>query len=400
MRQVFLDHQSTTPVLPEVLAAMTPYFSGRFGAPASLHHFGLEAREALEKAREQIAALINAESPERILFTSGGTESANLAVKGGSLARQRDGKHIVVSATEHLSVLNSVEAMTQAGFTHAKVGVDFRGIINPADVEAALTDETVLLCVHQVNHEIGAIQPIAEIGRLARARGVPLFVDAVASGGWHPIDVQAMGASFLSLSPHRFYGPKGVGILYRNPRARLVGIQHGGSQEGGWRAGTENVPAIVGAGVAAEIAQRELAQRRTQTAELQARLWRGLETRIPHIQLNGPPLGPERISTNLNVSAEFVEGEGLLLLCDMQGVAVGSGPACLNKALKISHVLEAIGLDGGLARGNVVMSPGRENTTEEMDYALDVFERVVTKLRGMSPMWDEFQRGRIASVIK
>ncbi|MDB6067243.1 MAG: iscS [Pedosphaera sp.] len=399
MRQVFLDHLSTTPLLPEAWEAMKPFFTEHFGAPASLHHHGLRAREAMARSRAQFAGMIQAESPEEIIFTSGGTESANLAVKGTAMAQQRRGNHIVVSETEHLSVLNSVVSLEKQGFVCTRVKVDGEGMVNPEGVRAALTEQTILICVHHVNHELGTIEPIREIGQLAGERGITFFVDATASGGWLPIDVQGMGASLLSLSPHRFYGPKGVGVLYRNRRARLSGIQHGGGQEEGHRAGTENVPGIVGAGVAAEVALRELPERMARTARLQERLWRGLAARIPHIQLNGPELGPRRMSTNVNVSTEFIEGEGQLLLCDMQGIAVSSGPSCISKALKVSHVLRAIGLDLGLAQGNLVMSLGKDNTEEEMDYVVETFEKIVKKLRGMSPLWDEFQRGKIQSAI-
>jgi cysteine desulfurase len=399
MRQVFLDHQSTTPVLPEVFDAMKPFFTAQFGVPASLHHHGLLVREALATARSQVASLIHAASPDEIIFTSGGTESANLAVKGTAYGNRRRGNHIIVSATEHISVLNSVEFLESQGFTCTKIKVDTEGVIYPEAIRTALTDQTILICVHHVNHELGTIEPIQQIGRIAAERGIAFFVDAVASGGWLPIDVQAMGATLLSLSPHRFYGPKGVGILYRKGSARLTSIQHGGSQEEGRRAGTENVPAIVGAGVAAEIAARELAERTTHTAKLQQRLWDGLQRRISYLKLNGPTPGPLRISTSLNLSVEFVEGEGLLLLLDMKGVAAASGPACISKALKVSHVLEAIGLDHALAQGNLMLSLGRANTEEEVDYVLDMFEPIVTKLRGMSPLWDEFQRGSIKSAI-
>lgn len=400
MRQVYLDHQSTTPVLPEVFEAMRPFFTETFGSPSSLHQHGLRARDALAAARAQIAALINAESPEDILFTSGATESANLAVKGAALAGQRKGHHIVVSAIEHPAVMTSAAFLEEHGFTCTRVPVDAEGFIDPAAVRGALTDQTVLVCVHHVNHDIGVIEPISEIGRSTAEAGIPLFVDAAASGGWLPIDVRAMGASLLSLSPHRFYGPKGVGVLYRHRRARLNGILHGGMQEGGRRAGTENVPAIVGAGVAAEITARELPRRSAHTATLQRRLWEGLKAGVPFVKINGPEPGPHRLSANLNFSVEFVEGEGLLLMLDTQGIAVASGTSCVSKALKASPVLKAIGLDHALAQGTILLSLGQDNTEEDIDCFLEVFPKVVGKLRGMSPMWDEFQRGAIDSVMR
>ena len=230
-------------------------------------------------------------------------------------------------------------------------------------------------------------------------RSIPFYVDAEASAGWLPIDVQAMGVNLLSFSPHRFYGPKGVGVLYRNRKARMVSIIHGGVQEGGRRAGTENVPAIVGGGLAAEIALREMPGRMAHTAKLQKKLWDGLKTQVPYIKLNGPEPGPKRISTNLNLSTEFIEGEGQLLLCDMNGIAVASGSSCVSKSLKISHVLGAIGLDHALAQGNIIMSLGQDNTEEDVDYTVETFAKIAAKLRTMSPMWDEFQRGVIDSVI-
>ncbi len=399
MRQVFLDHQSATPVLPEVLTAMLPWFSAEFGAPASFHRRGLAARRALELARGQFAQFLNAPSPEDIIFTSGGTEAANLAVLGTAYAQEKRGRHIVASATEHLSVLRTIAFLEGRGWTCTRVGVDRRGWVDPAAVRAALTADTVLICVHHANHELGAVQPISEIGQLAQDRGLTFFVDATATGGWLPIDVQAMGASLLSLSPHRLYGPKGVGVLYRHRQARLVAVQHGGSQEGGRRAGTENVPAIVGAGQAAQLALGELPERGRLTAALQARLWAGIGAQIPHVQLLGPDLGPARLSTNVNLAIEFVEGEGLVLRLDLQGVAAATGPACLSRALKVSHVLQAIGLDHGLAQGNLVFSLGRDNTEADIDYTIAVLTETVGRLRSLSPLWEEFQRGTLVSAI-
>ncbi len=389
---IYLDHQSTTPVLPEVFEAMQPFFAAQFGNPSSLHSHGLRARDAIGTAREQVAHLINAESPEEIIFTSGGTEATNTAVKGIAYAHQRQGKHIVVSAIEHPAVLNSVELLVRQGFTVTKVRVDREGRIAPSDVEAALQKDTILICMHHANHDIGTIEPIGEIGRVATERGIPFFVDAVASGGWAAIDVQALGISLLSLAPHRFYGPKGVGVLYRNRRTRLESLIHGGIQEEGRRAGTENVAGIVGAGVAAELAQRNLDSRVSHVATLQRLLWDGLRARIPHTYLNGPEPGPNRLATNLNVSFESIEGEGVTLMADMQGLALASGASCVSKSLKASAVLSAIGVSNPLALGNIILSPGIHNTEAEMTTAVEVLERVVKKLRGMSPAWEEFTR--------
>jgi cysteine desulfurase len=400
MRHVYLDHQATTPLLPEVFEAMKPYFIEAFGNPSSLHQHGLRVREALAKARTQCAALINAESPDDIIFTSDGTEAANLAIKGVAYANQRKGNHIVINETEHPSVVNSVEFLEKQGFICTRVKVDKEGLVQPEAIRAALTDKTILIAVHHVNHDIGTIEPIKEIGKIANEKGIPFYVDCEASAGWLPIDVQAWGANLASFSPHRFYGPKGVGVLYRNRRARMVSIIHGGVQEGGRRSGTENVPAIVGAGLAAEIALREMPQRIAHTAKLQKQLWDGLKAKIPYIKLNGPEPGPKRISTTINISTEFIEGEGQLLLCDLNGIAVASGSSCVSKSLKISHVLAAIGLDHALAQGNIIMSLGKDNTEEDVQYVIETFAKIVAKLRGMSPMWDEFEKGVIDSVIK
>jgi len=389
MRHVYLDHQSATPVLPEVLEAMQPFFAEAYGNPSSLHHHGLLARDALATARAQIAAFINAASPDEIIFTSDGAESANLAIQGTAAARQRLGNHLVLSATEQPAVIASAEFLESRGFACTRVKVDAKGAIDPNDVRSALTDQTILIAVHHVNHEIGAIEPVAEIGALARERGLAFYVDAEASAGWLPLDVRDWGASLLSFSPHRFYGPKGVGVLYQNQRSPLAPILLGGGQENGRRAGVENVPAIVGAGVAAEIAARELARRRAHCARLQRRLWDGLRAKIPRLKLNGPEPGAVRHPANLNISAEFIEGEAQLLLCDMQGIAVASGSSCLSQSRQISHVLAAIGLDPALARANLVLSLGRDNTEEDVDYVIETFPKIVAKLRALSPSWQD-----------
>jgi cysteine desulfurase len=246
-----------------------------------------------------------------------------------------------------------------------------------------------LIAVHLVNHEIGTMEPIPEIAAIAHEKGIPLYVDAEAAVGWLPVDVQALGADLLSFSPHRFYGPKGVGVLYRHRRARLRALLHGGDQEGGRRAGVENLPGIVGAGVAAEIAQRELPRRAAHCARLQKRLWDGLRARVPRLKLNGPEPGPRRSPVNLNISTEGTEGEGQLLLLDTRGIAVASGSACVTKSLRPSHVLEAIGLEPALAQAAVILSPGQDNNDEDIDYVLETFPKVAAKLRALSPSWKE-----------
>jgi cysteine desulfurase len=296
--------------------------------------------------------------------------------------------------------MNSVEYLTKHGFEVTQVPVDTIGRINPEDVRAAITDKTILVCVHLVNHDIGTIQPVREIAKITAEKGIALYADALAAAGWMPIDVQDLGVQLLSFSPHRFYGPKGIGVLYRNRKARVTSHIHGGVQEGGRRAGTENVPAIIGAGVAADFAVREMTQRVEHVAMLQRRLYDGLWKHIEYLKLNGPVPGPLRICNTLNLSTEFIEGEGQLLLLDYQGIAVASGSSCVSKSLKVSHVLSAIKLDHALAQGNIIMSLGKDNTIEDVDYVIETFPKIVDKLRNMSPMWKEFEEGVIDSVIK
>jgi cysteine desulfurase len=397
MRHVYLDHQSATPVLPEVFEAMRPFFTEAWGNPSSLHQPGTRAREAMTAAREKVADFIRAESPEDIIFTSDGTESANLAIKGAAWANKRRGNHIIVSQIEHPAVLNSIEFLEKEGFTCTRVKVDGEGFIDPADVKAAITDKTILIAAHLVNHDIGTIQPIREIGDVAGEAGIAFFVDAEAAAGWLPIDVEKLGATLLSFSPQRFYGPKGAGVLYRHRRARLASLIHGGGQENNLRAGIENVPAIVGAGMVAEIAGRDGAKWAAHTQDLQLRLWSGLQSSISHLHLNGPAPGPKRVAANLNISAEFIDSESQVLLCDMRGIAITGSTNCVSKSLRISHVLNAIGLKHELAQGAVILSPGKDNSGEDVDYVLERFPKIVKKLRAMSPTWDDFKKRTHAS---
>jgi cysteine desulfurase len=392
MRHVYLDHQSATPALPEVLEAMKPFLAEHFGNASSLHQRGLRARDAIELARSQVASFINAGSAESIIFTSDGTEAANLAVKGTAWANQRRGKHLILSGIEHPAVLNSAAFLEAQGFACTRLPVDRLGRVDPKQVRNAVTDKTILVAVHHVNHDIGTIEPIRAISEAAHEKGVPLYVDAEASAGWLPVDVQELGADLLSFSPHRFYGPKGVGVLYRHRRAQLMSLLHGGDQEGGFRAGVKNVAGIVGAGVAAEMAQRELPERAAHAARLQRRLWDGLRSKITRLRLNGPEPGPERSPVNLNISAEGTEGEGQMLLADMRGIALASGSACVSKSLAASHVLKAIGLEASLAQAAVIFSLGKDNSEEDIDSVLETFPQIISKLREMSPAWEENRR--------
>jgi cysteine desulfurase len=306
---------------------------------------------------------------------------------------------VVVSAIEHPAVLGSVEFLEKQGFHSTKVRVDREGFIDAAAVRAALTDRTLLVAVHLANHDVGTIQPVNEIVTGVSGQGVPVFMDAETAAGWMPLDVRGLGVAMAGFSPHKFYGPKGVGVLYRHRRARLVSLIHGGVQENGLRAGNENVPAIVGAGVACEIASRELSRRVAHVAVIQRRLREGLRNRISHLKLNGPEPGGRRVVTNLNVSVEFVEGEGLMLMLDTQGISVTSGMSCVSKSLKVSHVLTAMGVPHTLAQGSLLLSPGAETGDADIERVLEVLPGIVQKLRGMSPAWDEFQRGAIKSVL-
>jgi cysteine desulfurase len=394
MSRILLDHQSGMPVRSEVLEAMRPFWTERFGSPASLHQLGLKARYALTEARERFAKLIGAGSPEEILFTSGATEAANLAIKGTAWAGRRHGDHLVVTSTEHPAVMRSVEWLEQQGFRVTRVPVDKVGRVNPTLIQEAITDRTILACVHHANHDLGTIQPVRDIAAITAQRGVPLFVDASASGGWCPLDVESLGVQLLSLAPHRFYGPKGVGVLYRHRRARLVSLIHGGNQEYGLRAGTENIPGIVGAGVAANLAHLELETRALRVANAQRHLWQRLHQEIDLVRLNGSEPGPGRLNTNLNVTFEFVEAEALVLLADLQGLAIHSGPSCVTQDLKIPPALKAIGLDPDLAKASVLFTLGDQNTPSELDRAFEVLAAAVARLRAMSPDWEDYRDGR------
>jgi len=387
MRKVYLDHIAATPPRPEVLEAMLPFFRESYGNPQSLHASGQEALQAVDEARAKVAGLIGAAS-EEIIFTAGGSESNNSALKGMALANQARGKHIIVSAIEHASVLNSAKALERFGFTTTLVPVDRFGRVDPGDVRKALTKDTVLVSVMTANSEVGTIEPVAEIARVCRENSVLVHTDAVAAAGMVPIDVKAIGVDALSLAADQFYGPKGAAALFVRKGVRVLPLIDGGVQEGGRRGGTENVPAIVGMGRAAEIAAAGLGQRAEAAKTIRDLLIRELLSRAEHVVLTGHP--ELRLPHHASFCVEFVEGEGMLLYLDMKGVACSSGSACTSKSLKVSHVLLAMGIDHALAQGSLVFSLLETTAREDIDHVLEVFPPIIDKLRRMSPLYTKY----------
>ena len=387
MRKVYLDNASATPLHPEVWQAMTPFLGETYGNPSSLHDWGDAAREAVEVARAQVAQLIGADA-EEIIFTGSGTESNNLAIKGLALAQQAKGKHVVVSAIEHFSVLHSARTLEKWGFELSLVPVDKHGVVDPEDVRQNLRKDTVLVSVMHANGEVGTIEPIEEIARITRENKVPFHTDAVAAAGTIPVDVKELGVDALSLAGNQFYGPKGVGALWVRRGVRIIPLLDGGVQEGGRRAGTENVPAIAGLGKAAELAEADMASRIEHLTHLRDRLLTGLPDKIDHVVVTGHP--QHRLPGNASFCVEFIEGESMLMFLNSQGVAVTSGSACTSRALKASHVLVAMGLPHALAQGSLLFGFGIYNTVEDVDYALEVLPPIADRLRQMSPLYAKF----------
>ena len=384
MRSVYLDHAATTPLHPEVLEAMTPYLKESYGNPMSLHDAGQRAKRACEDARLKIAALIGA-IPEEVVFTSCGTESNNMALKGIAWANQSRGKHIITTQIEHHSVINAAKALEKMGFEVTYLPVDKYGLVDPRQLEKAIRQDTILTSVMHANNEIGTLEPISEIAKIIKPKGILFHADAVSSVGAISVNVNELGVDLLSLAASQFYGPKGIGALFVRRGVKITPLFHGGVQEGGRRAGTDNVPGIVGLGKAAELALRDLHKMVKQIAPLRDRLIKGLCGKINHIYLNGHPV--QRLPGNVNVSIEYVEGESMLLSLNMQGVMVASGSSCTSHALKASHVLTAIGVDPALAQGSLLFSLGIDNTTEDIDYVLEVLPPIVERLRKMSPLY-------------
>ena len=386
MRKVYLDHAATTPVHPKVLEAMLPFFSGKFGNPSNLHDIGREAKNAVEEAREKTASLIGAR-PEEIFFTSSGAEANNFALKGLAQANSQKGKHIIISQLEHFSVLHPAKTLEKSGFTVTALPTDKQGLVDPDEVAKAITKETILVSIMHANNEIGTIEPIEAISKITRERGVLFHTDAVATTGWIPVNVGDLGVDALSLSGHQFYGPKGAAALFVRKGVRIKPQIEGGVQEEGRRAGTENVPAIVGLGRAAELAAAEIPQRMKYLGPLRDRLQKGLTEKIDHLEVNGHPT--KRLPHNLNVSMWYVEGESMLLFLNMEGISVSSGSACTSRSLKVSHVLTCIGTDAAVANGTLLMSLGMGNTNEDIDYVTEKLPPIVQRLREMSPLYED-----------
>jgi cysteine desulfurase len=384
MKRIYLDYAATTPVHPDVLQTMLPYFTESYGNPSSIHYFGQDAKVAMGRARESVAALINAR-PEEIVFTSGGSEADNLAIKGVAFALEEKGKHIITSAIEHHAVLESLHFLEKRGFRVTYLPVDRYGVVDPRDVEAAIENDTILISIMHANNEVGTIQPIGEIGAIAKQRGVYLHTDAVQTVGHVPIDVNEMNIDLLSTSAHKLYGPKGIGALYVRKGTRLVSLIHGGEQERRRRASTENIPGIVGFGKAAEIALAEMEEESARITALRDRLIEGLLTRIDDARLNGHPT--QRLPNNVNVSVKYIEGESMLLNLDMESIGASTGSACSSGTLEPSHVLLALGLSHEEAHGSLRFSLGIESTDEDVDRVLEVLPSIVSKLRAMSPLF-------------
>jgi cysteine desulfurase len=388
-RKVYLDYVATTPVLPAVLEAMLPYFREVYGNPQSLHAWGDEAREAIEKAREQVAALIGGNS-EEIVFTSNGSEANNLAVKGLAQGQTGKGKHIIVSAVEHFSVLHAARTLEKAGFELTVLPVDKYGIVDPDEVARNIRKDTILVSIMHANGEVGTIEPIAEVAKKVKDAEVLFHIDAVASAGNIPVDVNKLGADALSLAGNQFYGPKGAGALWVRKRVRLIPLVDGGVQEGGRRPGTENVPAIVGMGKAAELAVRDMPLRMEKFLQLRDKLINGILTAIDHTILTGHPT--QRLPHHASFCVEFIEGEAMLLLLNSQGIAVSSGSACTSRALKASHVLIAMGIPHEIAQGSLLFSLGVDNNEGDIDYVVEKLPPIVDRLRQMSPLYAKFMK--------
>lgn len=384
MQNIYFDHAATTPVDPRVLEKMLPYFTDNFGNPNSQHAFGRRAVTAVDEARDTVAKCIGAK-PSEIYFTSGGTESDNWAMRGAAHALANRGKHLIISAVEHPAMLSAAKELQREGFEVTPAPVDGYGTVDLAKLEEAIRPDTVFIGVMAANNEVGTLQPVKEIAALAKARGIAFFTDAVQAAGTLEVNVKELGADMLSLSGHKFYGPKGVGVLYVRSGLKLARLVAGGHQERGMRGGTTNVPGIVGLAEALRLLQEHLHENAAYVAGLRDRFVARVQKEIPFVKYNGHP--ENRLPGNANFSFRYIEGESLLFSLDLAGIAVSSGSACSSGSLEPSHVLLAMGVPEGLAHGSIRFSFGRENTAGEVDYAVDRLKEIVVRLRALSPLF-------------
>ncbi len=383
MESIYFDHAATTPPRPEVVEAMLPHYRETWGNPSSLHWSGAAARQAMDRAREQVAALLAA-LPEEIVFTGSGTEADNQALIGAAIANQKKGDHLITSTIEHHAVLHTAQSLEKHGLQVTYLPVDSHGLVDPAAVQKAITDNTFLVSIMHANNEIGTMQPIADIGAICRERNVLFHTDAVQTAGHTPINVRDMNIDLLSLSAHKLYGPKGVGALFVRKGVRIAPLLHGGGHERGRRSSTENVPGIVGLGEAAHLAAQDMQWEMSHNAALRDRLIQGMLERVPDSMLTGHPT--QRLPNSASFCVRYIEGESMLLNLDFERIAVSSGSACTSGSLEASHVLLAIGLPHDVAHGSLRVSVGRGNTMEEVEHFLEVFPPIVEKLRAMSPI--------------
>lgn len=384
MKRIYLDYAATTPMRPEVLEAMQPYLTERFGNPSSIYSYGHEAKSGIDKARTQVAGLLGARE-EEIVFTGGGTEADNFTIKGIAFANRNRGNHIITGSVEHHAVLEPCQFLEKQGFNVTYLPVDETGLVSPDDVRKAITPETVLITIMHANNEIGTVQPIREIGVIAREAGVYFHTDAVQTVGHIPVDVNELNVDLLSTSAHKLYGPKGVGALYIRKGTRIEPLIHGGEQENNRRASTENVAGIVGFGTAAELAREELDKEYERITFLRDRLINGMLTRVEEVRLNGHPV--QRLPNNINLTVSYTEGESIVLDMDLKGICISTGSACTSSSLDPSHVLLAIGLPAEIAYSSFRMTLGKWTTQEDIDRVLEALSDIIGSLRAMSPMY-------------
>lgn len=388
-KSIYLDNSATTPLKKEVLDAMLPFLTDHYGNPSSIYKIGREAKAAIEAAREQVAKALGAE-PREIFFTGCGTEADNWAIKGIALAKEKKGKHIITSKIEHHAVLHTLESLEKQGFEVNYLDVDEYGKISLDDLRASIRPDTILITIMTANNEVGTIQPISEIGAIAKEHGVLFHTDAVQAIGSIDIDVKEMNIDLLSLSAHKFGGPKGVGAMFARKNVLPAVFMHGGGQERARRAGTENVASIVGLGKAIELATADIETKASKIRAMRDRLIKEIPEKIPFVKLNGHPT--DRLCGNVNFSFNFIEGEALLLMLDLNGIAASSGSACTSGSLDPSHVLLALGLPHEIAHGSLRLSIGEINTDEDIDYVLEVLPTIVQRLRDMSPLYEKVSK--------